>query len=95
MSRAGLPVQSSVLSMQEYRAPGQRQQHQHRPDAVRQLGQTVVILQPAEHGEEIVPVVRIDFLAGEPTEQQEIHCTSIVDVGRDVHEVFGRPPQGD
>jgi hypothetical protein len=72
MIREELPVQTPVLSMQECRAPGQRKQHQHRPHAVRQLRQTMVILQPAEHGEEIVPVVRIDFLAGEPAEQQEV-----------------------
>ena len=57
------------------------------------MGQAMVVLQPAQHGEKIVPVVPVRFFSRDPTQQHEIHGPRIMDVGRNVHEVLRRPPQ--
>ena len=75
-------------------APGEGRQHQGDPDIVGEMGQAVIVFQPAQHGQDIVPVMPVRFLSHHAAQQHQIQVSRIVDVGGDVHEVFCCPPKG-
>ena len=77
-----------------YPAPRERGQHQENAEVVGEVRQAMVILQPAQQRQEIVPVMPVRFLPGHPAEQHEIHRPRIVDIGGDIHTAFRRPPEG-
>lgn len=74
--------------------PSERGQHQENAKIIGEVSQAMVILQPVQHRQEIVPVMPVRFLSSHPAEQHEIHRPRIVDIGSDIHAAFRRPPEG-
>ena len=75
-------------------APSERGQHQENTEVVGEVSQAMVILEPIQHGQDIVPVMPVRFLSSDPAKQHEIHLPRIVDIGGDIHEAFRYPPEG-
>ena len=84
----------AVMLQEKQPAPSERGHHQENAEVVGEVGQAMVILQSAQHGQDIVPVMPVRFFPSHPTKQNEIQRPRIVDIGGDVHDTFRRPPEG-
>ena len=76
-------------------ARAQRSTHQRKPDAVRGEPQRSIEVQPAERGQDELPVVAFDLGASASAEQHESERPRVGNVGCDVHEVLTAPPDAD
>ena len=45
-------------------APGEGGQHQENAEVVGEVSQAMVVLQPTQHGQDVVPVMPVRFLPG-------------------------------
>src|SRR5438309_937491 len=59
------PVEVLVLAVQEEGAPEEREYHEVDPEVVGRVGERVVVFEPAEVGQQILPIMPLDFLPGE------------------------------
>ena len=76
-------------------APSERGQHQENAEVVGEVSQVMVILQPTQHGQDIVPVMPVRLLPGHPAKQHEIQRPRIIDIGGDIHEAWRGDWEGD
>ncbi len=98
MRKLGLPVpvpQGYELLIQAIAAPGQGSEHQQPAQIERNSGKGVIELEPSEMTENEFPVMVVsNVAAGDAAQQYQISGSGVIDVGRDVHEILSKPPQG-
>src|SRR5207253_9854561 len=61
------PVEVLVLAVQEEDAQEEREYHEVDPEVLGRVGERVVVFEPAEVGQQILPIMPLDFLPGDPT----------------------------
>src|SRR6185295_12076447 len=90
---ARLRRESAVMFQEKQPAPSERGQHEENTDVVGEMSQAMIVLQPIQHGQDIVPVMHVSFLSSYPAKQHEIHRPRVIDIWGDIHEAFRRPPK--
>src|SRR5262245_27663318 len=53
----------------------------------------MIVREPAEHAQDVLPIVSIRFLACDAAQQHQIQSPCIVNVWSYIHEIFGSPPK--
>ena len=59
-------VEVAVLAVQQEGAPEEGEHHEVDADRVGRVGERVVVLRPAEVGQQVFPIMPFDFLPGDP-----------------------------
>lgn len=84
----------AVLSPQENSGPDKGEQHQESPQGIHHSGDGVVVFQPPQLAENVVPIMVTGAIASRRAAQEnQFSGARVVNVRRRVHEALAQPPK--